>query len=289
MWCFGFPSIGSPSIWLSFLACIPDTSFLCVIAHLCIASSWGQEVRKDGREALVCVQLENLQCFAMAAKVKGQEDPVSPWVDLKPRRSMRCSALALPPNDKAESNGKTCRAKRVVKEIQQNTKDVNCPLYSPTPTPAVSLTIQSSICTPVIGCYPHPASCPFENWLHPLLPRPSSLQTSTTRSLPPLRSDHACLVHPSTNTEPTGYFMSHTYQQSQLMTIIFPSRVLQDATWFLAFCPLFFTLFPPPRNSSLPSPLFIQTPIYTLRPSWNFRPYRGSLCESDEAYGPCSE
>lgn len=110
----------------------PDSSFLWVIAHLCVTSTWGQEIRKDGRGTLVCVHLENLKSFPMAAKVKGQEDPAIPWHQGHP--CIVQEVLALPLNHITESSGKTCWAEKVVKEIQQNTRDVNCPPWSLPPS-----------------------------------------------------------------------------------------------------------------------------------------------------------
>ena len=114
-------------------ACLPDSSFLWVIAHLCVTSTWGQEIRKDGRGTFVCVQLENLKCFPMPGTVEGQEDRAIPWHQGDPCIIVQ-EVLALPPNYKAESSGKTCGAERVVKEIQQNPRDANCPSLSLLPS-----------------------------------------------------------------------------------------------------------------------------------------------------------
>ena len=42
-------------------------------------------------------------------------------------RRMHCSVLAFPTDHKTESYGKICSTQAIVKEIQQNTKDVNYP------------------------------------------------------------------------------------------------------------------------------------------------------------------
>lgn len=83
---------------------------------------------------------------------------------------MHCSvSISLSSTPQSWVKWENLQGKRVVKEIQQNTEDVNRPLYPP-PAPAVALAIRASIHTPVIGGYPHPFSRPFKNWLHHLPP-----------------------------------------------------------------------------------------------------------------------
>ena len=49
---------------------------------------------------------------------------------------MHCSVLAFPTDHKTESHGKICSTEAIVKEIQQNTKDVNYPsLFIPPYSP----------------------------------------------------------------------------------------------------------------------------------------------------------
>lgn len=133
--------------------------------------------------------------------------PLGRWWSLSRARKETAwfNKCCLPPDHKAESDGKTCNTETVVKGIRQNAQEVNCPPLSLPPRSPLSD-------NPVLYWHtPAPPHFPRRTGLIVFLPGSHLCKLSLQWSTRPLHSDNPSPVPAIIHTELRGCCLDHKY------------------------------------------------------------------------------